>query len=121
VTLKRKILQFASLGLALSIIVGYASYRAGIDPPWWLLWLFAAAIVGVSARWTGLTFVRRPVTTNPEAPANVGPFDLQKVPPRFGSRRWARAQYHSGVISIEELAIFCANHPVIPGDVDNDF
>jgi hypothetical protein len=116
VTLKRKILQFASLGLALSIIVGYASYRAGIDPPWWLLWLFAAAIVGVSARWTGLTFVRRPVTPNPEHAPGPDP----NVPPRFGSRRWARAQYHSGIISIEELVTFCASHPPVPGDFDNE-
>ena|SRR5271166_3403273 len=119
-TRNRKLAQFIGLGLGLSIIVGSASLHAGLNPPWWALWLVGATIVGVSARWTGLTFTRRPVTPNPEAPANVGPFDPQKVPPQYGSRRWARAQYHSGIISIEELAVFCANHPVIPGDVDNE-
>ena len=38
--------------------------------------------------------------------------------PRPGSRRWARAQYHSGNIGIEELCRFCAEHPERLDDPD---
>ena len=31
--------------------------------------------------------------------------------PRPGSRRWSRAQYHSGNISLDELCRFYAEHP----------
>lgn len=118
-TRNRKLATFTALGLALAIITGYGVLHIP-NVPTALLWPLAAAVVWAAARCVGLPLLRRPVTPNPEAPANVGPFDPQKVPPRFGSRRWARYLYHNGDISIEELVTFCASRPVIPNDPDNE-
>ena len=38
--------------------------------------------------------------------------------PRYGSRRWARANFHSGIISIEELNAFYVTHPEDLSDPD---
>ena len=38
--------------------------------------------------------------------------------PRYGSRRWARANFHSGIISIEELNQFYISHPEDMSDPD---
>ncbi len=38
--------------------------------------------------------------------------------PRHGSRRWARANFHSGIISIEELNAFYVTHPEDLSDPD---
>ena len=44
----------------------------------------------------------RQIVTVPEA--------AEGTVPRPGSRRWARAQYFSGNIGMEELVRFCAEH-----------
>jgi len=112
--------KFIGFRLALSVLCG-TIILTGKGVPVWATFLLAAVIVAASALvWDVDTVVRR----KPPAPAPkpaVEPVDPDKVIPRFGSRRFARAQYAAGLISIEELVSFCASHPIIPNDVDNWF
>jgi len=112
--------KFLGFGLALAVGVG-AVIATGTGVPVWETFVLASLVVGISAVvWDVDTVVRwkRPA---PSPEPAVPPVDPDKVLPRFGSRRWARAQYKSGNISMEELVVFCASHHIVPGDVDNDF
>jgi hypothetical protein len=47
------------------------------------------------------------------------PVDTEKIMPRVGTRRWARACYFNNIISLDELCQFYATHPKVDGDSDN--
>jgi hypothetical protein len=119
-TPRSKLLRFFTFGIALAGIIGAYAVTHQRPAPRWAVYLIAAVVVAISARWFGLPLLRRPVTPNPEAGVNIGQTPPRTALPAPGSRRWARALYHNGVISIEELVSFCASHPVIPGDPDNE-
>ena len=114
-TKQAKLLRFVGFGLALAIMAGYCLPES---TPSWFLWFVATAVVGVSWALSGLSILRWPVTRNPEDRPAWAALSPEKSVPRYGSRRCARALYHNGVISIEELATFCAQHPEDPADPD---
>lgn len=112
---QRKLGKFAAIGIALALIFGGGLRLAGLHPPEWLVIVLASGVVGVSAALTRMAPMFRHVTPNPDTAPPQPPVWVKEsesnVPPRHGSRRWARALYHNGLISIEELATFYTGHP----------
>lgn len=75
-----------------------------------LLVLIVAAVICFGIALNSLLTHNNPAVKAAQAPTWV-PEAAEGTVPRPGSRRWARAQYHSGNIGIEELCRFCAEHP----------
>lgn len=107
-------LKFSELvyaSIALSFLVGavIAKTQFALNVPKMLLvsaaivWLAYLVLSGAPKKKAAPKFV-------PEAPADSMP--------RYESRRWARAIYHNGYITLAELQAFYATHPERMDDPD---
>ena len=77
--------------------------------------VFAAItlVVGYLLGSTGHPRENKPAEAKSDAPVPLG-----TGMPRYDSRRWARACFHNGFITIEELNAFYETHPWDPSDPD---
>jgi hypothetical protein len=107
--------KFMGFGTAVAFIIGAAQYLGHRPLPVWATFVMAALIVAFSALVWGVDTVRRFKRPKPA----TGPVDPYSSPARYGSRRWSRAMYHNGIISMEELNKFYAGTPDNPADPDN--
>jgi hypothetical protein len=114
----KRLLKFAAIGTASALGLG-ASARFVFHPalPYWLDVVIATVVVAISARVCAVPLWTRPVTPNPEVNVWVPEAD-PATHPRYNSRRWARAMYHNGIITIDELARFYVEHPEDMRDAD---
>lgn len=103
------VFRFVASGTAVALVIGAAVLRWNITVPTWVLLAITTLVVVASAALWGVRPFRRPITPNPEA----RPFSDQ---PRVGSRRWARAMFHNGLISIGELDDLYQRVPEDPAD-----
>ncbi len=112
-TRKPKLFEFFLAGIAMAFLVGAVLVvrQAAMSTSHMLV---AAAIITALAY-----FILMPQSKphKPKAPVWVPEAEAGTVP-RHGSRRWARANYHSGIISIEELNAFYVTHPEDLSDPD---
>lgn len=117
-----KLFKFLSVGLLLALGLGAGLLHYRIILPEWGVLLLTGGVLAVSAALSRMPPLFRTVTANPEDKANSGPVWVPEAPsntiPRYNSRRWARALYHSNVITIEELSTFYDRHPLDERDPD---
>ncbi len=101
---KSKVARFFLYGLAVAAGFGAAMAVTGRPIPTAATFICGAGIVALAALLSGLDTVKRfkQPTWVPEA--------VEGSVPRYGSRRWARACFHNGIISLEELNQFYATH-----------
>lgn len=102
---KPKLREFFYAGAVLAFLVGTVLVvrHAALDTPH----MIGAAIIITALAY--FILVPRPKLRAPKRPAWVPESEASSIP-RYGSRRWARANFHSGIISIEELNAFCASN-----------
>jgi|SRR5208282_1074362 len=115
-------LRFLGYGTALAILLGAVLLRVNAHPPEWAVVVTALVVTLGAGAVTRMPGVFRHVTANPnEKPATRAAF-AEEAPsntrPRYGSRRYARAMYHNGWITIEELSRFYDEHPEDLSDPD---
>ena len=101
---KSKVQRFFLYGLAIAAGYGVAMVVSSRPVPTLATLVIGAGIVALAAMLSGVDTVKRfkQPTWVPEA--------AEGSVPRYGSRRWARACFHNGIISLEELNQFCATH-----------
>lgn len=110
--------RFYLFGNALALCVGTTIVHFHKPAPYWALLLIGLLIYSVSYQlWLS------PPSTEPTKPATAPPlaFIEEADPatmPRYNSRRWARACYHNGIITLEELQAFYNSHPHSLSDPD---
>lgn len=110
--------RFMAFGTAVACMVGAAMVRYHFTLPTWQLFLTAGLIALVFAGLWGVRPIKRAATPNPDDLPKWIAKNPDNTFPRVGSRRWARAQYHSGNIDIAELNQFYAEHPEDDRDPD---
>jgi hypothetical protein len=110
-TSKPKLLEFFLAGIALAFLVGAVLVVRHSKLDTWHM-------VGAAAVITFLSYcILAKPASKPQQPVWVAEADAGTVP-RYGSRRWARACYHSDIISLEELNQFYAANPEDQRDPD---
>ncbi len=112
-TRKPKLFEFFLTGIALAFLVGALLVYFHTSVEFHRL-LVIGAILTLLAYYVNLF---KPAPKKVEKPAWVPEAEAGTVP-RHGSRRWARANFHSGIISIEELNQFYISHPEDMSDPD---
>ncbi len=112
-TRKPKLFEFFLAGIALAFLVGAVLvYRHTAVEMNRLL--IAGVVITLLAYYVN-SF--KPAPKKVDKPVWVPEAEAGTVP-RHGSRRWARANFHSGIISIEELNAFYVTHPEDLSDPD---
>lgn len=102
-----KATRFFAFGVAVALAIGCAGLLWHLMLPTWVTFVLAAGVVAMSALVWNLDTVKR--FKQPE-PTWVPEADPATVP-RYDSRRWARACFHNGYITMPELQQFYSSHP----------
>ena len=89
----RSNLRFYAAGIALAVAAGATLLLRHGTLPQWALYLAALLLVAAA----GKLYFRKPIVPTTRLDPNT--------------RRYARAMYHNGYISMEELVQFYVSHP----------
>lgn len=109
---KSKVTRFFAFGVAVALAIGCAGLLWHFMLPTWVTFVVTAGVGAMSTLVWNLDTVKRfkqPVWV-PEAP--------EGSVPRYDSRRWARACFHNGYITLPELQQFYSTHPEDQRDPD---
>jgi len=110
---KPKFMDLVYACIALAFLVGAVQAHWGIVLSAAKMCAIALLVMvlgyGVLKALTRVAALKKPAWV-PESP--------EGTVPRYGSRRWARANYWSGVIDLQELNEFYATHPERMDDPD---
>ncbi len=112
-TRKPKLFEFFLAGIALAFLVGALLVYFHTSVEFHRLLIIGAVITALAYYLNSFA----PSSKKVKKAAWVPEADVSTIP-RYNSRRWARANFHSGIISIEELNQFYISHPEDMSDPD---
>ncbi len=112
-TRKPKLFEFFLAGIALAFLVGALLVYFHTSVEFHRLLIIGAVITALAYYLNSFA----PSSKKVKKAAWVPEADVSTIP-RYNSRRWARANFHSGIISIEELNAFYVTHPEDMSDPD---